>query len=78
MNPIDLDLDAQIANLEAEWKLAYDQSMVARADYQSLAANPRNGAELIDEARERLERSESRKSRIMAKIERLEDQIGLG
>lgn len=78
MNPIDLDLDAQIANLEAEWKLAYDESMVARADYQSLAANPKNGAALIDGARERLERSESRKSRIMAKIERLEDQIGLG
>jgi len=49
--------------------------MVARADYQSLAASPKANADLLDMARERLDRSEALKARIMAKIERLEDSI---
>lgn len=75
MSSLDLDLDAHMNNLETEWRQAYESSMVARADYQSLAANRKAKARLLDLARERLERTEALKARIMAKIERLEDTI---
>ena len=87
MNNLDIDLDAKINNLELEWRLAYDGSIVARAEYQRLAAAAKGGAgaqsnastkgsaEAIDMARERLERAEAKKARIMAKIERLEDSM---
>jgi len=69
-----LDLDAH--NLETEWRQAYESSIVARAaDYQSLAASPKANADLLDLARERLDRTEALKARIMAKIERLEDTM---
>jgi hypothetical protein len=74
MSSLDFDLDGQINNLELEWRLAYDASIVARAEYQSLAAKA-VGAAILDMARERLERAEALKSRIMAKIERLEDAL---
>jgi regulator of RNase E activity RraA len=45
------------------------------ADYQSLAASPKANADLLDLARERLDRTEALKARIMAKIERLEDTM---
>ena len=75
MSSLDFDLDAQISNLELEWRLAYDASIVARAEYQALAANRSAGAEALDLAREKLERTESRKARILARIERLEDNM---
>lgn len=75
MSSLDLDLDAHMNNLETAWRQAYESSMVARADYQSLAANRKTKAGLLDLARERLERTEALKARIMAKIERLEDTI---
>lgn len=75
MSSLDLDLDAHMNNLETEWRQAYESSMVARADYQSLAANKKVKAGLLDLARERLERTEALKARILAKIERLEDSI---
>jgi hypothetical protein len=75
MSSLDLDLDGQINSLEFEWRLAYDASIVARAEYQTLAAQSSASVELVDMARERLERTEARKARIMATIERLEDSI---
>ena len=75
MSSLDLDLDLHMNNLEQEWRQAYESSIVARADYQSLAAGPKANADLLDMARERLDRSEALKARIMAKIERLEDSI---
>lgn len=75
MSSLDLDLDANMNNLETEWRQAYESSIVARADYQALAAAPKKNAGLLDRARDRLERSEALKARIMAKIERLEDSI---
>jgi hypothetical protein len=75
MRSLDIDLDAQINNLELEWRLAYDASIVARTEYQSLAAKGSARADALDAARERLECSESKKSRIMTKIERLEETI---
>ena len=75
MSSLDLDLDAQMSNLEMEWRQGYEASIAARADYQQLAANPKAKADLLDAARERLDRAEALKARIMAKIERLEDAM---
>lgn len=71
----DFDFDTQITHLESEWRQAYEDSIVARAEYQSLAAQPNITAKPLDIARERLERAEALKARIMQKIERLEDRI---
>ncbi len=75
MSSLDFDLDSRMNDLEQEWRQAYESSIVARTDYQSLAASPKVKADLIDRARERLERTEALKARIMAKIERLEDTM---
>ncbi len=73
MSSLDLELDLQISSLEREWRLVYDASIVARAEYQALAAKSSASVEALDLARERLEQAEAKKARIMAKIERLED-----
>ncbi len=75
MSSLDFDVDSQMNNLELEWRVAYEASMVDRAEYQALAASPAANADLLDAARERLDRAEALKARIMAKIERLEDSI---
>ena len=75
MSSLDFDLDTHMNNLELEWRQAYESSIVARADYQSLAAGPKTDSKLLDLARERLDRTEALKARIMAKIERLEDSL---
>ena len=75
MSSLDFDLDAQMVHLESEWRQVYEASVIARADYQSLAANSAATAELLDKARERLDRTEAMKARIMTKIERLEDSL---
>jgi hypothetical protein len=75
MSSLDLDLDTHMNNLEMEWRQAYESSIVARADYQALATAPRVNAKLVSSARERLDRTEALKARIMAKIERLEETI---
>jgi hypothetical protein len=75
MSGPNLDLDGQINDLELEWRLVYDASVAARAEYQALAAKAFCRPELIDRAHERLVRAEARKARIMAKIERLEESL---
>jgi hypothetical protein len=75
MSSLDLDLDTQMNHLEWEWRHAYDSSVVARSDYQVLAASAKASANLLDMARDRVDRSEALKARIMAKMERLEDSI---
>jgi hypothetical protein len=75
MSSLDVNLDAQINNLEVEWRVAYDASIVARAEYQALAASRSTRVTVLDVARERLERTESKKSQIMTKIERLEESM---
>jgi hypothetical protein len=75
MRSLDLDLDTQMGNLEVEWRQGYEASIEARADYQQLAANPEAKADLLDAARERLDRAEAHKARVMTKIERLEDEM---
>jgi hypothetical protein len=71
----DFDLDTQMSRLELEWRQAYQSSIVARSDYQALAMSPKTGVTLLDLARERLDRVEALKARILEKIERLEVNI---
>jgi len=75
MSSLDFDVATQMSHLEMEWRQAYESSIVARADYQTLAASPKVKANLLDMARERLDRTEALKARIMAKIERLEHSM---
>ena len=75
MSSLDLDLDAHMNNMEMEWRRAYESSIVSRAVYQLLAASSEASADMLDLARERLDRTEALKTRIMAKIERLEDNV---
>jgi hypothetical protein len=75
MSSLDLDLDTQMSQLEQEWRQAYEGSIVARADYQILAASPKATPYLLDMARARLDRVEELKARIMVKIERVEDNM---
>ena len=75
MNNLDFDLDFHMVQLEAEWRQAYEQSITARADYQTLAAIPKADVGLLDAALERLDRAEALKERIMLKIERLESNL---
>ena len=75
MSSLDFDLDSRMNSLEQEWRQAYESSIVARTDYQSLVAVPKTDSRLLDLARDRLERIEVTKARIMAKIERLEDSL---
>jgi uncharacterized protein YfeS len=75
MSSLDFDLDSRMNSLEQEWRQAYQSSIVARADYQSLAVTPKTDSRLLDLALERLDRTEALKARIMAKIERLEDSL---
>jgi hypothetical protein len=75
MSTLDLEFDLQMNNLETEWRQVYEASIIARTDYHSLASNPDADSGLLDLARERLERAEALKDRIMWKIESLEERI---
>ncbi len=75
MSSLDFDLDSQMSYLEAEWRQAYETSMAARAELQSLAATIKPSQSAIAKAQTRLERAEGTKAHIMAKIERLENRI---
>ena len=70
-----LDLDVQMSQLEADWRQAYEASITARGDYQALAAEPGSKAYFLDMARERLDRAEALKARILVQIERLESEL---
>jgi hypothetical protein len=75
MTKASTDFDVEMSRLEFEWRQGYEASIAARAEYQALAATRNARAELLDAARERLDRAETAKAKIMAKIERLEDQM---
>jgi hypothetical protein len=75
MSRLDVDLDVKINNLEVEWRVAYDASIAARAEYQALAARRTTRVDVLDLARERLERTESKKTHLMTKIELLEESM---
>lgn len=73
--PEGTDFDIEMNRLEFEWRQAYEASIAVRAEYQALAADRNAKMELLDAARERLDRAEAAKSRIMTRIERLEDYM---
>jgi hypothetical protein len=75
MARLETEFDIELNRLEFEWRQGYEASIAARAAYQALAANRHAKVEHLDAARERLDRAEAVKSRIMAKIERLEDHM---
>jgi hypothetical protein len=75
MSSLDFELDSQMSTLESEWRQAYEFSAVARAELQALLAGPTTRSLVIAQAQMQLERAETLKARIMAKIERLEDSI---
>jgi chromosome segregation ATPase len=75
MASVELDLDAQMNALESEWRHAFEDGIVARAEYQALAASREANADSLDSARERLDRAEALKAQIMVKIERLEYRL---
>jgi hypothetical protein len=79
MSSLDLELDGKIDDLGLAWREANEASIVARAEYLALSANPQYNAGAIDAVRERLGRMEILKARVLARIERLEDSmLGLG
>ena len=75
MSILNQDLDVQLSQLEGAWRQAYEASIGARADYQALAAHSDANADFLDMARERLDRAEALRARIMAQIERLEGEM---
>jgi hypothetical protein len=75
MSSLDFDLDSQMSSLESEWRHAYESSIAARAELLALGAAHRPNASTVAKAHDRLERAEGVKSRVMAKIERLENSL---
>ena len=55
-----------------EWHRWYKARVIARAEYQALAADRSANADLLSAARERLDRAEATGSKIMARLERFE------
>ena len=75
MSSLDFDLDSQMSSLESEWRQAYETGIAARAELLTLGAIRKPNAALLAKAHARLEHAENLKARIMAKIERLEDNL---
>jgi hypothetical protein len=75
MSSMDFELDCQMSRLESEWRQAFEAGIAARAELKALGTGRAVKASIIEQARERFNRSEALKARIMAKIERLEDSL---
>jgi hypothetical protein len=69
----EIDFDTQLSRLEQEWRREFEASIAARAAYQTLAARRTADVELLDAARERLDRAEAAKACILASIDRLQE-----
>ncbi len=78
MSALELDLDAQMHQLQTEWREAYEAGIVARSFYATLAESPAPDAHLLDVARDRLDRIKGLKARIAAQMESLEDKLLAG
>lgn len=75
MSSLDFDLDGRMSKLESEWRQAYESSLVARAELRALTKVSEAKSFALERACDRLDHAEALKSRIMARIERLEDRI---
>jgi hypothetical protein len=73
VSTLDFDLDTDMNGLHLEWSQAYESLIIARAEYQALAASPTANADLLVMAGQRLDRAEALKARVMAKIDCLDD-----
>ncbi len=68
MSSLDFDSDTRMSELEREWREASEASMLARSDYRVLAASTQLSTNLLDLARQRLDRTEARRAWILAEI----------
>jgi hypothetical protein len=75
MSSLDFDLDSQMCHLESEWRQAYENSIALRAEVLALSEAPKRNTVALAKAHARLERAEGTKASIMAKIERLEENL---
>jgi hypothetical protein len=48
VSSLDLELDTDMDNLELELRQAYESSIVARIDHQTVAAGPKTHADVLD------------------------------
>ena len=75
MSSLDFDIDTQMTSLELEWRHAFESSVLARADFESLQSSPKPDKARLQRAIDALERAEAVKARVMRKIERLEESL---
>lgn len=75
MSSLDFDIDTHMTRLELEWRHAFESSVLARADFESLSRSPSPDKERLQRAVNELERTEAVKMRVMRKIERLEQSL---
>jgi hypothetical protein len=75
MSSLDFECNDEMANLERDWRVAHEASIIARAEFRALIANPVANVGTIEIARDRLYRAEALKLRIFEKIERLECSV---
>ena len=75
MSSLDFDIDSQMTRLEMEWRHAFEASMLAHGDFESLRSGKNPDPGRLQQAIDRLERAEALKARVMVKIEKLEDSL---
>jgi hypothetical protein len=75
VSSLDFDIDSQMTRLELEWRQAFEASGLARADFESLKSSAKPDKSRLQQAIDRLERAEAAKARVMAKIEKLEQNL---
>jgi pyruvate kinase len=72
MRRSDEDFELRLSRLEAEWRVAYEASRAAGADFLALSASPDVRFAEVQAARRKLDEAEAQKAQIFAKIERFE------
>jgi hypothetical protein len=75
MHWANLDFDSKLASLESLWRQTYESSLAVRAEIDALTAAGNRDEMAVVRAQLHLERTEALKSRIMARIDRLEDSM---
>jgi hypothetical protein len=75
MSSLDFECNGNLDNLERDWRVAHEASIIARAELRALIAKPGIDVGSIEIARDRLNRAEVLKARIFEKIERLEGSV---
>jgi len=68
----DHDFEIHVMTLDTEWRVAYEASRIAGAEFLALSASPKVKFADLQKARSRLDQAEERKAQILSKIERFE------